>query len=62
MLLVKEANLKKQPTEWLHLHDLPAELGRQCKADPTKLNSFHCFSRHSAGIKQCFSLSYIEFS
>ena len=32
MLLVKEANLKKQPTEWLHLHDLPAELGRQCKA------------------------------
>lgn len=32
MLLVKEASLKKQPTEWLHLHDLPAELGRQCKA------------------------------
>lgn len=32
MLLVKEANLKKQPTEWLHLHDLPAELERQCKA------------------------------
>lgn len=30
MLLVKEAKLEKQPTEWLCLHDLPAELGRQC--------------------------------
>ena len=29
-------------------------LGRQWKADHTKLNSFHCFSRHFAGIAVFF--------